>query len=105
MGWKAPPGWRKLRLQVFARYGRACYRCGAYANSVDHAVPVVLGGTHDLSNLRPACSRCNSSTGASLGNRLGPPRGNRRRGRRAVVKAARAPAVTTPVPWRTSRNW
>lgn len=70
--WKAPPGWRKTRLQVFARLGRACYRCGAYANTVDHAIPLALGGTHDLSNLRPACSRCNSSTGASLGNKLQP---------------------------------
>jgi 5-methylcytosine-specific restriction endonuclease McrA len=70
--WKTPPGWRKLRLQVFARDGRACYRCGAYANSVDHVLPVALGGTHALSNLRPACSRCNSSTGASLGNRMYP---------------------------------
>jgi hypothetical protein len=51
-----------------------CYRCGGYANSVDHVVPVALGGTHALSNLRPACSRCNSSTGASMGNRLRPAR-------------------------------
>ena len=35
--------------------GNLC-RCGAYANSVDHIVPVVLGGGHDLANLRPACS-------------------------------------------------
>ena len=70
--WRAPPGWRKLREQVFARDGRACYRCGGYANTVDHVVPVALGGTHALSNLRPACGRCNSSTGASLGNRLQP---------------------------------
>src|SRR6266566_8485507 len=49
--WKAPPGWRKLRLRVFARYGRACWRCGAWAGTVDHVLPVVLGGSHDLSNL------------------------------------------------------
>jgi hypothetical protein len=35
---------------VFAKYGRACWRCGAYANTVDHAVAVVLGGSHDMSN-------------------------------------------------------
>jgi 5-methylcytosine-specific restriction endonuclease McrA len=101
-GWKAPPGWRKIRLQVFAVKGRSCYRCGAYATTVDHAVPVVLGGTHDLSNLRPACSRCNSSTGASLGNRLGPPRGYRRRGRRRPAAGAVPPV---PAPWITSRDW
>lgn len=70
--WKAPPGWRKLRLRVFAIHGRSCYRCGGYANTVDHIVPVALGGTHDIRNLRPACGRCNSSTGASLGNRMFP---------------------------------
>ena len=107
MTWTAPPGWRKIRLQVFAAKGRTCWRCGAYANSVDHLVPVALGGTHDLSNLLPACSRCNSSAGASLGNRLGPPRGYRRRGprRAATGAAAKIPAVTVPEPWRTSRNW
>jgi 5-methylcytosine-specific restriction endonuclease McrA len=104
-GWKALPGGRKLREQVFAAYGRACWRCGGYANSVDHVVAVVLGGSHDLSNLRPCCSGCNSSMGASLGNRLGGPRGYRRRGRRPAAKAARAPAGTTPSPLRTSRNW
>ena len=68
--WRAPPGWRKTRERVFALYGRQCWRCGAYASTVDHVTPRVLGGGHDLANLRPACSRCNSSTGASVGNRL-----------------------------------
>lgn len=68
--WKAPPGWRKTRERVFAAYGRACWRCGAYATTVDHVVAVALGGGHGLDNLRPCCQRCNSSTGASLGNRL-----------------------------------
>ena len=70
MTWTAPPGWRKLRRAVFARYGRACWRCGRYANTVDHVRPVVLGGTHDIGNLRPACGHCSSSAGASIGNRL-----------------------------------
>jgi 5-methylcytosine-specific restriction endonuclease McrA len=110
-GWKAPPGWRKIRLQVFAVKGRRCYRCGAYATTVDHAIPVVLGGTHDLSNLRPACSPCNSSTGASMGNRLGPPRGNRRRGQRRAVSKQQASSTAVTVaaasssPLRTSRQW
>lgn len=93
--WKAPPGWRKTRLQVFARYGRACYRCGAYANSVDHVRPVVLGGDHSIGNLRPACSRCNSSTGASLGNRLKPRTPPWLRGR----------AVARPRPQQSARRW
>lgn len=79
MAWKAPPRWAALRKAVFARYGHVCWRCGGYAGTVDHVVPVVLGGGHDLGNLRPACAHHNSSTGASLGNRL---RGQRRRARR-----------------------
>lgn len=93
-GWKAPPGWRKLREAVFRRDGRVCYRCGAYATTVDHAVPVVLGGTHDLSNLRPACSRCNYSTGAAVGNRLRP--------RMPPLRQRGAPVAR---PMRSSRQW
>ena len=68
--WRAPPGWKRTREQVFALYGRACWRCGAYATTVDHVTPRVLGGGHELANLRPCCARCNASTGASVGNRL-----------------------------------
>jgi 5-methylcytosine-specific restriction endonuclease McrA len=67
-----------------------CWRCGGYANSVDHIVPVALGGTHHLTNLRPACGHCNSSTGASMGNRLRPRRQLTARQRQAIAyKASR----------------
>jgi 5-methylcytosine-specific restriction endonuclease McrA len=85
--WQAPPGWRKTREQVFRTYGRACWRCGNYATTVDHVVPVILGGGHDLPNLRPACARCNYSAGAAVGNRL--------RG----LRPSRSPG------WVTSRRW
>jgi 5-methylcytosine-specific restriction endonuclease McrA len=86
--WKAPPGWRaRIRPAVFARYGRACWRCGGYATTVGHVVARVLGGGHDLENLRPECAPCNYGAGAALGNRLRAPRGCAPRG------------------WRTSRNW
>jgi 5-methylcytosine-specific restriction endonuclease McrA len=84
-GWVQPPGWRKLWAATFARWGRSCWRCGAYAGTVDHVLPVALGGGHELDNLRPCCRRCNSSMGASMGNRL--------RGARPVTT------------WRTSRRW
>ena len=88
--WVAPPGWRKLRQHVFRKYGRACWRCGAYANSVDHIIAVALGGGHDLGNLRPSCGHCNSSTGASMGNRLRPRKPLTGRQRQAIaLKAAR----------------
>ncbi len=89
--WKAPPGWAKTRQRVFARYGHVCWRCGGYAGTVDHVIPVVLGGSHDIGNLRPCCSRDNSSTGASVGNRLRPfrPQAARKRARRRQLPVSR----------------
>ncbi|MGZ4434228.1 MAG: HNH endonuclease [Trebonia sp.] len=51
--WAWPPGWQKIRAEVFRVKGRQCWRCGAYANSVDHIVPVVLGG----GTTWPTCGR------------------------------------------------
>jgi len=87
--WQWPPGWRRLRAAAFARWGRACWRCGAYATTVDHVIPVVLGGSHDPSNLRACCPRCNSSAGASVGNRLRPHRPLTARQRQAIALKAR----------------
>ncbi len=92
--WRAPPNWQALREETFRRYGHVCWKCGRFAGSVDHVIARALGGSHDPSNLRPACSSCNSSAGASLGNRMYGPRGNRRPGRRAPL-----PAMPT------SRRW
>jgi 5-methylcytosine-specific restriction endonuclease McrA len=102
--WQWPPGWRALRKQVFARYGRSCWRCGAYANSVDHVVAVVLGGTHTLSNLRPCCGHCNSSAGAALGNRLRPRRQLTAAQRRAIA-ARRAGVVLPAAAPGSARRW
>lgn len=47
-----------------------CYRCGTLLTvdtvTVDRIVPKVHGGTYRRSNIRPACLRCNSSTGGQL---------------------------------------
>jgi 5-methylcytosine-specific restriction endonuclease McrA len=86
--WTEPPGWRALRKAVFATKGRFCWWCGQPAGTVDHVLPVVLGGGHELANLVPACKRCNYSRGAAVGNRL-------RGGRPAVVRR----------PFHTSRRW
>lgn len=49
-----------------------CYRCGEVlvdaTLTVDRIVPGCLGGKYTRSNIRPACSHCNSETGAVLGN-------------------------------------
>lgn len=36
-----------------------CTYCGESANSIDHIVPVINGGTGDRENLTPACMDCN----------------------------------------------
>ncbi len=62
--------------------GLPCARCHADPPSTaDHIVPISQGGTHDLANLRPLCSRCNSALGGRL-NR-GKRRPRRRRWRNA----------------------
>lgn len=43
--------------------------CTGTATTADHIVPVSEGGSNDIENLRPACRQCNSSLGASLGNK------------------------------------
>lgn len=40
------------------------------ATTVDHIVPLAQGGGDELSNLRPACAKCNYSAGAKLGNQM-----------------------------------
>lgn len=46
-----------------------CYRCGALLSadnvSADRIIPGCKGGTYRHNNIRPACSRCNSITGAT----------------------------------------
>jgi 5-methylcytosine-specific restriction endonuclease McrA len=91
--WRAPPGWRALRAMVFARYGRQCWRgCGRPATTVGHVVARALGGTWELSNLRPECQPCNSSDGARLKNRLYPARALTGRQRQAIALKARQAA-------------
>ena len=62
--------WRKLRAAILASHP-PCALCGkAGADSIDHIVEVDAGGPMwEPSNLRPAHLGCNSSRGATYGNR------------------------------------
>jgi 5-methylcytosine-specific restriction endonuclease McrA len=64
------PQYRRNRLIVLRAAGWRCQICGGIATTADHVLPLALGGTHDLSNLRPLCRRCNSRLGAELVNEL-----------------------------------
>jgi len=66
---------KRLRFEILRRDNHACRYCGGVAPdvviTVDHVVPVSLGGSDDASNLVAACKDCNAGkasvpTGADL---------------------------------------
>ena len=48
-------------LAKWKRQGRQCSYCPAIADTIDHLLPLVRGGSNYEGNLVPACRRCNSS--------------------------------------------
>lgn len=55
---------KKIRKQVYEKYGGRCAYCGCELEykdmQVDHVEPVYLGyGGDDIDNLMPACRMCN----------------------------------------------
>jgi 5-methylcytosine-specific restriction endonuclease McrA len=57
---------RRLLLIVLARDGDTCWLCGKPgANSPDHLLPQMMGGTHDPANLRAAHRWCNAARKAT----------------------------------------
>lgn len=68
-------GERFTRFDLYEIYGSACYLCGeevsfrrdlplAQSVSIDHVVPIVLGGEHTIANCRLVHFVCNSRKGA-----------------------------------------
>lgn len=60
---------RRLRFEVMKRDGHTCRYCGASAPearlTVDHVIPVALGGGDEPSNLVTACDLCNGGKSSS----------------------------------------
>lgn len=61
---------KRLRYEVLRRDGHACRYCGARAPhavlTVDHVVPVALGGADTADNLAAACEDCNSGKSSTM---------------------------------------
>lgn len=58
---------RSALLEKWKRQGRPCAYClNKPATSVDHVIPLALGGTNLEGNLTPACALCNSKKNDSL---------------------------------------
>lgn len=58
--------WPALRRRILVRDHRQCQiqgpTCTGYATTVDHTIPISLGGAwFDEANLRAACAPCNFS--------------------------------------------
>ena len=61
-----------VRQRVFERDAYRCRYCGDYHSlSVDHVIPVSLGGSNDISNLVTCCMWCNSRKGAKTPDQAG----------------------------------
>jgi 5-methylcytosine-specific restriction protein A len=49
------------RTAMLEQAGHRCLACGSDERlSVDHIVPITLGGRHEAANIQPLCVRCNS---------------------------------------------
>jgi 5-methylcytosine-specific restriction endonuclease McrA len=55
-------------LLVLSLYGEACVYCGSTEAklTMDHIIPLSLGGLHEATNLAPACHQCNCSKGTRI---------------------------------------
>lgn len=65
----APGLSQRKRERLLARWkaaGRRCSYCPRLADTVDHVLPLVRGGTNWEGNLAPACRSCNSARGTRL---------------------------------------
>ena len=48
-------------------YSSPCFYCGSKEKiTLDHVMPIALGGRHSIGNIVPACKSCNSSKSDSL---------------------------------------
>lgn len=60
-GWtRYPQEYRDNRAALLATNPPCIWQCGRPATTADHWIPRTTGGGHNLDNLVPACSTCNT---------------------------------------------
>lgn len=58
-----PTEWKNL----CEKYGYVCLCCGEKKPlTIDHVIPLSVGGTNYISNIQPLCERCNKSKGVKV---------------------------------------
>lgn len=56
-----------LRMRVFERDGFRCVDCGAQKDlTVDHVIPEIHNGAHEMHNFCTRCKSCNSKKGSKM---------------------------------------
>lgn len=85
---------RSRLLAQWRKQHRKCAYCPALADTVDHVIPLLRGGSNHEGNLAPACRRCNSGKQAMLLMEW-------RTGRRCTVGEVFVPTQRQPRPKRT----
>lgn len=53
--------YKRNRKAVLEASQWTCHYCNAPANTADHIIPTSKGGGNEVSNLLPACTKCNST--------------------------------------------
>lgn len=52
---------------ILDKYENKCLKCGSKENiTIDHVVPIALGGRNDTSNVQPLCKTCNCRKGKRI---------------------------------------
>lgn len=55
-----------VKNEVIRLHGDKCLCCGSPKITLDHVIPVYLGGKNEIENLQPLCKSCNSKKSTKI---------------------------------------